>query len=194
MPIEQVAFVIPADIAEGISSGELIRFGGIVRQANGAIYTHLKEVEVIQSPGSVVAKIFRSPKRVAYCGAFLLVTSAVGVMYSVRRRKVGECVAGLSLAMQAYATAVQEQSMNAGVINGLLEALETVEDLKSRRVSRVIEGAEFQDFVHFVAGYSREFFAKNQVELAVCESERGTEVVDLRQYLESQRSLFDCTV
>ena len=57
-----------------------------------------------------------------------------------------------------------------------------------------MEGAEFQEFVHFVADYSREFIARNQVESAVCEAGRNAEVVDLKQYLECQRNLFGCSV
>jgi hypothetical protein len=195
MSIEQVAFAVPADVAAGIASGELIRYGGIVRQANGAIYMHLKEVvEVPRSSGGAVSKILWSTKGRVYFGTLLLLGGLSGVAYSVRRRKVGECVGRLSLAMQAYVKAVQEQNMNVSVISGLLESLEAVEDLKSRRVYTVMEGVEFQEFIQFVAGYSREFIARNQVESMACENGREAEVVDLRQYLECQRNLFDCAV
>lgn len=194
MSIEQVAFAVPADVAAGTASGELIRYGGIVRQANGAIYAHLKEVEVPRSSGGAVSKILWSTKGRVYFGALLLLGGLSEMAYSVRRRKVGECVGRLSLAMQAYVKAVQEQNMNVGVISGLLESLEAVEDLKCRRVYRVMGGVEFQEFVHFVADYSREFIARNRVGSMACESGREAEVVDLRQYLECQRNLFDCAV
>ena len=194
MSIEQVAFAVPADVASGIASGELTRFGGIVRQANGAIYAHLKEVQVPQSSGGAASKVLSSTKGRVCFGGFLLLVGLSGAAYSVRRRKVGECVGRLSLAMQAYVKAVQERNMNVGVISDLLESLEAIENLKCRRFYRVMEGVEFQEFVHFVADYSREFIARNQVESAVCEAERNAEVVDLKQYLECQRNLFGCSV
>ena len=46
MYVQQVAFDIPADIAKGLAAGDLTRYGGIVRNGEGQIVKHLKEVPI----------------------------------------------------------------------------------------------------------------------------------------------------
>ena len=44
LPVQPVTFIIPPDIQAGIDAGQLVRWGGIVRDLQGRIFTHLKEV------------------------------------------------------------------------------------------------------------------------------------------------------
>lgn len=58
MPVEQVAFEIPKEIAEKIATGEYSRFGGVVRDAAGHIVAHLKEIK----PERVLTKVNIKPQ------------------------------------------------------------------------------------------------------------------------------------
>lgn len=58
MPVEQVTFDIPEEIAKRISSGEYSRFGGVVRDAAGHIVAHLEEIK----PERVLPNVRIKPK------------------------------------------------------------------------------------------------------------------------------------
>lgn len=58
MPVVQVPFDMPKEIAEKISSGEYSRFGGVVRDAAGHIVAHLKEIK----PERVLSEVRVNPQ------------------------------------------------------------------------------------------------------------------------------------
>lgn len=60
MPIKQVSYDIPAEIAAGLAAGTLKRFGSVVRDGKGIIM-HLKEVgQVDEKAGSIVKGLFEA--------------------------------------------------------------------------------------------------------------------------------------
>lgn len=56
MAIIQVAYDVPNDVAVGLASGELMRFGSVIRNRTGII-KHLKEVSVSKAESSTVVKV-----------------------------------------------------------------------------------------------------------------------------------------
>ena len=52
MPIKQVNFEIPPEIEKKLNSGEFKRIGGIIRNTEGQIVVHLKEIEPISGKES----------------------------------------------------------------------------------------------------------------------------------------------
>ena len=63
--ITQSTFVIPPEIEAGLRSGDLIQFGGIVRNQLGHIVKHLKEVPLPAADENAlrqIATVVRNPR------------------------------------------------------------------------------------------------------------------------------------
>ena len=46
MSLQQIAFLVPPELDLGLATGELIRYGGVVRNQAGEIVAHLEEVDI----------------------------------------------------------------------------------------------------------------------------------------------------
>ena len=68
MPIQPVSFYIPADIAARIATGDLIRFGGIVRDQAGHIVMHLPEVVESVSNKKLLPQLATTVKKTRVAG------------------------------------------------------------------------------------------------------------------------------
>jgi hypothetical protein len=61
--IQPVNFHIPPDIQSGLASGDLIRYGGVVRDGAGQLVKHLKEVPLSESGRDAAQRLAASLKR-----------------------------------------------------------------------------------------------------------------------------------
>ena len=131
MPIQQVAFEVPVEIAKGIAAGDLIQYGGIVRDTAGHIVKHLKPVQQVAEEnamnvlGAAVAAAKANKKLAIGIGAAAALFAAGGVIVHKVKRDKGSAVvehdsATFNEALSAYCNAIQEGTMTQELIDNLI--------------------------------------------------------------------------
>lgn len=189
MAYEQVVFDIPAKIQAGLASGELIRYGGIVRDASGHIVMHLKEVPVSKAKDALaLARDFvkANPKLVLVGAAATLVLGGITVAISAEMRKAIETAENqLDRALTAYWQAVSDQNMNLQVVNELDTALANLRTLTGKQTSDFIDGAVLDSLIDYI----RNFILHNAP--TQLPEQQGGQVIDLEDYLRKQKRIID---
>lgn len=189
MAVEQVAFVIPKAIEAGLASGELVRYGGVVRNAAGHIVKHLDEVPTPKLDKALgVARAFaqKNPKLVIVGAAATVAIGGAAVAVSaVKRKKINAAKEKLELALGDYLKAIVDQSMNLEVVDALDIALAELRSLTGKQTSDLISSEVLDSLV----SYSRDFILHNSPkELTAAET---PQVMSLEEYLAKQRQIFD---
>jgi hypothetical protein len=198
--IVRPTFFIPPEIEAGLLSGDLIRYGGVVRDSAGRLVTHLKEIAVPKGSEEAAAAAVSSLKNpvvlvVAIVGAVAATATAVAVT-AVRRRKaaVPECVENYNKSLRAYLEAVRLRTLDAEIVDRLIADLDAVKEYsKSGSVTVDFSTEQSETLVQLVVDYTQQLADANSVDLEspepAPESEGGV-VVDLRRYLEVQKRIF----
>jgi hypothetical protein len=202
--IIQPTFYISPDIEEGLNSGDLIRYGGVVRDRMGNIVKHLKEIPSPANSQDTVRRAAASAKRSR--GIITTVTLsavAIGLIAIVATRKqdetgkpeVPECVENYNRSWRAYLEAVRDGNLDASIIDRLISDLDAVKVYSNNGSVAVDFSTEHSEtLVNLVIDYTGKLAAANSVELnefqgQVLASENDA-VVDLRRHLEVQRQIF----
>lgn len=181
MVVEQVAFDIPAKTLEKLLSGEWIRYGGVVRNAAGQIVEHLTEVSVPDSSSADrIMQALTSRKGLVIIGSVATAATAATAWLYKRHQDQQAQLEPFRLAMVAYVTAIQTQSMSLEVVDDLLAALREVDPKRAKKVQA--------DTIEIIVGYTREFAAANGTEIVESNAGKG-KVIDLLPYLEKQRDI-----
>ncbi|WP_406714261.1 hypothetical protein QEU98_06985 [Trueperella pyogenes] len=189
MSIEQVAFAIPARIEAGLATGELVRYGGVVRDGAGHIVMHLKEVPTPQFDKALAsARAFaKANKTTLIVGT--VATAAIGgtaiAVSTMKRMKINEADRQFQAAMSAYFKAIVAQDMNAKVIDELDRSLGELRALTGKSTTDLIEG----DVLDSLIDYSRNFIVHNAP--AEFEQVKLGQLVSLEDYLAEQKKIFD---
>lgn len=189
MAVEQVAFDIPKAIEAGLTSGELVRHGGIVRNAAGHIVKHLDEVPTPKLDKALEhARAFtqNNPKLViAGVAATVAISGAVVAVSAAKRKKFNEANEKLDLALGEYLKAIVDQSMNLEVVEALDIALDELRSLTGKQTSDLLSSEVLDSLV----SYSRDFILHNSPkDLTATET---PQVVSLEEYLAQQRQVFN---
>jgi hypothetical protein len=202
--IIQPTFYISPDIEEGLNSGDLVRYGGVVRDRMGNIVKHLKEVPRPANSQETVGRVAASAKRPwVIITAITLSAMAAGVTAIVAARKrdetgkpeVPECVENYNLSWAAYLEAVREGSLDAGIIGQLISDLDAVKEYSNNGSIAVDFSTEQSEtLVNLVADYTRKLAEANSVDLNELQGQapasENDAAVDLRHHLEVQRQIF----
>lgn len=202
--IIQPTFDIPPDIEAGLNSGELIRYGGVVRDRMGSIVKHLKEVPGPANSQETVGRVAASVKRPwVIITATALSAVAVGVTAIIAARKregtgkpeVAECVENYIVSLRAYLEAVREGSLDVGIIGQLISDLDAVKAYSNNGSITVDFSTEQSEtLANLVVDYTRKLAEANSVELNELQGQASASendaVVDLRRHLEVQRQIF----
>jgi hypothetical protein len=183
--IQAVHFDIPADIQLALDRGDLIRFGGVVRDSMGQIVQHLKEADGRGAVGRFAADL-KNPWVIAVAGLGVLAIGGGITYYTARKRKqIWEALQSYGSSWQAYLTAIRDGDMNAEIIDKLISDLDAAENHFDEQPEKLVGVA---------VGYTRALAEVNSVELdglllqgRVPENDA---VVDLRRHLEAQRRIF----
>lgn len=112
--IQQVAFEVPAEIAVKLAMGELIQYGGVVRDLSGRIVKHLKPADVADSANAAkqvavrALAVAKENKKLAVgalvvAGVAAVGGAAYGVVSHIKHRKALEEQKG---AMDAFNVAL----------------------------------------------------------------------------------------
>lgn len=206
---QPISFVIPPELETGLRSGDLIQFGGIVRNRLGHIVKHLKPVPVPRASGKALATIARMSKdpRVIIPTVVLGTAAAMaGRAVVKKRREVNEaealmsdvpvCVLNYNASLAAYVEAVHEGRLELGLIDRLIAALDEVKADSDTDDGITLDFSTRQAglLVNLVVAYTKQLAEANSVDLDASDGrapdgeERGAAA--LRRSLEAQRKIF----
>ena len=203
--VQPVNFEIPAEIAKGLASGDLVRFGGVVRDSAGHIVTHLKEVPaaVERTKGAIeraAGKLGGNRIAFAVCTGTLVVAAATaGTIAVMRARKLERIEARYIAALGVFLKGIRDGNLEKDNIDELIAALDVVtEQSVGKRLQLNSANADFQALVETVTSYSQALADANQPTAVAIESiEEASEdefkIVTLRRQLDYQRRLFGGT-
>ncbi|MGO4129947.1 hypothetical protein AB4028_11510 [Janibacter sp. RAF20_2_2] len=210
MPVVQITYDLPFDIAKGLATGEL-RLLGTAAVRNGTnITAHIREVSRTLSDGdsamnATLAKSLKDPKVIAVgLGVVVAVAgagAAAGWMAGKKSKGIPEvaapeCVIVFNDSLSSYLEAVDNGAVDAAVIDSLISALDTLKaEAAEGNIAVDISIEQWDVLVGVVADYTSKLAEANAVELGALEGIATTldtgRVVDLRRYLEAQRRIFD---
>lgn len=211
MPVFQITYDVPLDIAKGLATGELSMLGTAAVRNSKHIAAHIREVSRTISDGddgasAAAAKGFKNPKFVfTGIGVVALAAAGCGVAAWAMSRKqqeaqptVPECVANYRASLAAYFEAIGSGSLDTDLITRLISDLDALkENAESGTISLELSVEESEKLVRLIADYTSKLADANSVELsglgeADSESTGGV-IVDMRRYLMAQREIFDRT-
>lgn len=166
--IQQVAFVVPPEIAAKIATGEYLQYGGVVRDAGGHIVKHLKPANIqeganaAQSIAAKAANLAKQNKKLAI-GALAVagVAAAGGAIYAgvthLQHKQEEEARASrmdaFNAALSEYVKALDEEDLSVEKIDALEEAMSALGD-GAAGFTVEIEGEQFKDLVRAVRKYT----------------------------------------
>jgi hypothetical protein len=209
VPVVQITYDVPLDIAKGLATGELSTLGTAAVRNSTHIAAHIREVSLTISDGdnamsAAIAKSWKNPKLVII-GLGVAAVAAVGggvATWAMSRTQqeaqpaVPECVANYNASLAAYLEAIGSESLNADLVTRLISDLDALKkNVESGTIAIELSVVESEAMVNLVADYTSKFAQANAVPPSVLEEANsgstGSAVVDLRRYLETQRQIFD---
>jgi hypothetical protein len=210
VPVVQITYDVPLDIAKGLATGELSTLGTAAVRNSKNITAHIKEVSRTISDGkdpmaAAVGKSVKNPKFVII-GLGVVAVAAVGGGVAVWARskkkqpaaehETPECVVNYNASLAAYLEAIGSGSLAADLINRLIADLHALkENADSGTISLELSVEESDKLVRLIADYTNKLADANSFEPsglddADTDSADGV-IVDIRRYLEAQRQIFD---
>jgi hypothetical protein len=201
--LRQSTFIFPPEIVAGLCSGDLIQYGGIIRNRRGHIVKHLKEVQLPAGDKKAAARVAAMLKNPRVLIPTLVAGAAVvaGTSYAAARRRklavVPECVERYNTSLGAYLEAVQEGRLDAGIIDHLISDLDAVvaySDENGNNISLDFSTKQAAILVKIVVDSTKQLARANYIDLSELHEEapasEGGAVVDLRRRLEVQKKIF----
>ncbi|NEB03865.1 hypothetical protein [Streptomyces sp. SID13726] len=198
-------FYIPPEIEAGLLGGDLIQYGGIVRNQMGQIVKHLKEVPLPLSNEKVaahVAGMLKNPRVLIPTAVVGTLVAGAAVIAVVKKRRQSrkpqllECVQSYNASLAAYVEAVHEGRLELEIIDRLIADLDAVKAYSNEDGSITLDFSTKQAemLVNIVVDYTRQLAEANSVDLdelqGVAPASENDAVVDLRRHLEAQRKIF----
>ncbi len=208
MPVVQITYDVPLDIAKGLTTGELSMLGTAAVRNSKHITAHIREVSRTISDGdepvaAAIAKSAKNPKFVII-GLGVVAVAAVGggVAVWARSRKkqpaleaeTPECVLNYNASLAAYLEAIGSASLDSDLVERLITDLDVLkENADSGSISLELSLEESDKLVRLIADYTNKLADANSVELSGLgeDTDSADVIVDMRRYLEAQRQIFD---
>ena len=199
---QPTSFYIPPEIEAGLLGGNLIQYGGIVRNQMGQIVKHLKEVPLPVGNEKAVARMAGMLKNPRVLIPITVVGTVVAVIVAAKKRKqagkpeVPECVHSYNASLAAYVEAVHEGRLELDIIDRLIADLNAVKTYSGEDGSITLDFStkHAEILVNIVVDYTRQLAESNAVDLnelqGVAPTSENDAVVDLRRHLEVQRKIF----
>lgn len=135
MSLQQIAFLVPPELDLGLATGELIRYGGVVRNQAGEIVAHLEEVDIslgdaVSEAVSKAVAVARDNKgKVIIAGAAVAaVTGAIA--YASYKRMAKRQVRQIELAerfqetMNQYFQAISNGALDEAVVDETIAVID----------------------------------------------------------------------
>ncbi|MFB2573462.1 hypothetical protein [Micrococcus sp. IITD107] len=215
--ITQQNFIIPPELESGLLSGDLIQWGGVVRDLSGRIVKHLKEAQLPDTAGeslavrvassavksqSDLAGNLKNPWVIIPAALAGTVVAGAAVYVAVKKYRqasqaeVPECVVSYNSSLRTYLEAVSEGRLDAKIIENLISDLDDVlayED-EDGTISLNFSSKHAETLVEIVVNSTKQLIEDNDLDLDKLEDEvpasESDNVVDLRRYLEIQQRIF----
>lgn len=197
--IQQVAFEIPDDIFLKLSSGEYIRYGGVVRDAAGKVVTHLKDIPMSKP---------KDYKNIVIGLGVVTILSVTGLVYvaikSNRNKKEilseePKCVADYNISLCTYLDAIRTGNLDVLTINNLISALDLIKENYDRGTIKIDFSTEqLETLIDLASEYTNKLADANSFELSelgipLSSMDKST-IDDFKYYLEAQKHIFEKAV
>lgn len=198
-------FHIPPEIEAGLLAGDLVRYGGIVRNQMGQIVKHLKEVSLPMSNEKSIARatgMLKDPRVLIPIAVAGTVAAGAAVILVAKKRKqaskpeVPECVKIYNASLAAYVEAVHEGRLELNIIDRVIADLDAVKEYSDEDGSITLDFStkHAEMLVKIVLDYTKQLAEANSVDLnelqGVAPASKNDTAVDLRRHLEVQRKIF----
>lgn len=207
MALIQVAMEVPDDIALLIDAGELVRRGGVVRDASGHIVKHLKEVDLpdaaesaeIAQKALAMAKQYKYPligigiAAVAAIGGVVAYKLTTKQQYDAEKRLSKDAIA-FNDAMSKYLDSIKTGNLNEDDLVGIIGQVDGLRDgLDGKTVTLDLNGGQLETLVDMLRSYTEKLAAANgafprEVPSVEDAGEYGN-VILLRHYLGEQQRI-----
>lgn len=180
MPVIQVFYEVPSDVALGLASGEMTRIGSVVRGAS-RFATHLKEIQAPKkAPETLAKKAIGAVRNPVVLVSITAATVAIGTgtYLSAQRQRRAEELAGT---IAVYLRAVREGQLDEAVVQAVLSAADDLPLLGIRRRA-------FASLVREVSMITRQLAYANLYDAPALPDPRPKEgsIDEMRMNLESQ--------
>lgn len=206
MAIVQESFDIPTDIMEKITTGEYKRVGGVVRYAvgsrKGQIVKHLKPINksIAKQSKSLGVKarqyVENNKKAFILLGASTgIALAGSGIYYKVKNHEP-RVIVDFRLSLRRYLDAIRKGNLNLDEINNLMDSLETMKTHKNyEQFNFRLSSGDLSILVNLIHEYTAKLAQDNSVEikseaLSTMHSSDNA-IIDLKQYLEAQKHIFE---
>ncbi|WP_329178594.1 hypothetical protein OG754_31520 [Streptomyces decoyicus] len=202
---QPTSFYIPPEIEAGLLGGNLIQYGGVVRNQMGQIVKHLKEVPLPVCNEKAVARVagmLKNPRFLIPITVVGAVAAGAAAIVATKKRKhtgkceVPECIQSYNASLAAYVEAVHEGRLEVDIIDRLIADLDAVRAYSGEDGSITLDFStkHAEMLVNIVVDYTRQLAEANSVDLnelqGVAPASENDVVVDLRRHLEVQRKVF----
>jgi hypothetical protein len=197
MPVTQpIGLVIPEDIWAGLSSGELIRSGSVVRDRLGRINAHLKEGPIAKDKNYKYIAIGLGVVAVVALSGLLLVTIKSSKNKKNAELKAPKCVVDFNNAFYSYLEAVRNGSLDIDTITRFISVLNEIKvNHDSGKINIDFSTEQLNTVVNLVYDYTKKLAELNSVELNGLEepvsASADNAIVILLRYLELQKQIFE---
>ena len=199
MSVVQIAFEIPSEIQTGLMDGSLIRYGGIVRDTAGHIVTHLKEVPVNKSEGTLkkAGEFIKNNKNpIIIISIAATVALVAGITYVVVKKKnenvieVPKYIVDFDKAFSDYIYAIKNGNVDEHVIDSLLNTvIELKKNEESGNITITIPFENAELLIDMVKNYTIQFAAANDYEVDDNVETNMDEIFTLQHYLNVQKQI-----
>jgi hypothetical protein len=167
--IQPANFYIPPVIQAGLDADVLFRFGGVVRNSQGHIVKHLKEMPVTPEAQEAAARrlvaSLKDHKGVVLFGLTAAGAAVGGVAYlSARKRKEAQArVDRYDASLKAYLEAVRAGTLDAGTVTRLIRDLDAVRAMAEKGTITVDFSTEpSATLVNLVVEYTKQLAEANR--------------------------------
>lgn len=210
MPVVQDVFFIPDDIATGLATGLYRRIGSVVRYAvgpnKGQIVKHLKPIDLnaaeeAQGLGMKALQFVKQHKKGTIIAAAGAAAVGTGVwMYNKVKNLEPKVVTKFRSALRVYIDAIREGNMDVNKISKLMAALEELKKHKDYdKISIKLTTEELEVLVGRIYEYTIKLAKDNDVELSAeelntAEMKNSGTIINLQNYLKTQKRIFEAAV
>lgn len=209
MAIVQDTFFVPDDIATGLATGLYRRFGGVIRYAagpnKGQIVKHLQpaNLKAAEQAQGIVAKAMQfvaTHKKEVGIAAIGVIIAGAGIGgYTVWKNHEPKVLTKFRSTLNAYIEAIRTGKMDIEKIDNLMEALESLKIHKNyNKISIQLTTEDLEILVERIYEYTIKLAQDNCVDLSdgeLCPSgtNRNGAIINLQQYLQVQKKVFETT-
>lgn len=206
MPIVQEAFDIPNELMIRMLTGEVQRFGGVVRYAigpnKGQIVKHLNPVKLsatkqAQSFGAKALQIAKNNKK-----ALVIVTVGAGIAaavagtYYIIKTHESKVVTEFRASLRAYTSEIRKGSLSIDEINNLMTSLEELKTHKDyEKISIQLSAEDLNVLVNRIYEYTQKLAQDNSIKLTdedfAEEQSSDNAIINLQRYLITQKRIFE---